>query len=404
MQAPPHDSPVLGTDDVCASNYAPLPVTLVKASGVYAWDDQGRQYLDMMSAYSAVSHGHSHPRLVAVLIEQAQRLAVISRAFDTDLLLPFLRRACELTGMDMALPMNTGAEAVETALKAARKWAYEVKGVPEDRAEIIACDGNFHGRTLGAVALSSEPQYRQGFGPMMPGVRRVPFGDADALAAAITPHTAAFIVEPIQGEAGIRVPPTGYLARCAELCRSHNVLFIADEIQSGLGRTGRMLACQHDRVQPDGLILGKALGGGLLPVSMFLSRRDVMRVFRPGDHGSTFGGNPLAAAVGLAALNTLVDERLCERSAELGDYLLQQLREIRSPLIREVRGRGLWCGVEFEPARVRAREIAERLLDKGVLTKETHETVIRLAPPLVIEREQIDWALARFRETIREAE
>jgi ornithine--oxo-acid transaminase len=380
----------------CAQNYAPLPVVLVRGSGCYLWDTQGRRYLDMMSAYSAVSHGHCHPRLVRALTEQAQRLAIVSRAFYTDQLAPFLERACRMTRMDRALPMNSGAEAVETALKAARKWAYECKGVEPESAQIIACEGNFHGRTLGVLALSTEEQYRERFGPFMPGVSIVPFGDAAALERAITPNTAAFIVEPIQGEAGIRVPPEGYLRRCAEICRQHRVLLIADEIQSGLGRTGRLLACDHDQVRPDGLILGKSLGGGLLPVSMFLARRDVMDVFRPGDHGSTFGGNALAAAVGREALDTLLAEKLVERSAELGAYMMDVLRKIQSPLIRAVRGRGLWIGIDFDPAKIAARRIAEKLLTRGILTKETHGTVIRLAPPLVIDREQVDWALREF--------
>jgi ornithine--oxo-acid transaminase len=384
----------------CARNYDPLPVTLVRGQGVYAWDDRGTRYLDMMSAYSAVSHGHAHPKLVAALTAQAQQLAVTSRAYRNALLGPFLRRACELTGMEQALPMNTGAEAVETALKAARKWAYSVKGVEEDDAEIIACEGNFHGRTLGLVALSTEEQYREGFGPFMPGVKIVPFGDAQALERAITPNTAAFILEPMQGEAGIRIPPEGYLARCAEICRAHKVLLIADEVQTGLGRTGRMLASQHEHVQPDGLVLGKALGGGLLPVSLFLASRELMSVFTPGDHGSTFGGSPLACAVGLAALDVLIEERLCERSAELGKYLQERLLQIRSPIIREVRGRGLWCGVEFDPAYADAREVALKLLERGILTKDTHRTVIRFAPPLVIEREQLDWAVEGFREVV----
>jgi ornithine--oxo-acid transaminase len=384
----------------CARNYDPLPVTLVRAQGIYAWDDHGTRYLDMMSAYSAVSHGHAHPKLVAALTAQAQQLAVTSRAYRNALLGPFLRRACELTGMEQALPMNTGAEAVETALKAARKWAYSVKGVEEGDAEIIACEGNFHGRTLGLVALSTEEQYREGFGPFMPGVKIVPFGDAHALERAITPNTAAFILEPMQGEAGIRIPPDGYLARCAEICRTHRVLLIADEVQTGLGRTGRVLASQHEHVQPDGLVLGKALGGGLLPVSLFLASRELMSVFTPGDHGSTFGGSPLACAVGLAALDVLVDERLCERSAELGKYLQERLLQIRSPIIREVRGRGLWCGVEFDPAYADAREVALKLLERGILTKDTHRTVIRFAPPLVIEREQLDWAVEQFREVV----
>jgi len=387
-----------------ARNYAPLPVVLTRGEGVYVWDDRGRKYLDMMSAYSAVSHGHSHPRLLNALIEQAQRLAVVSRAFHTECLGSFLKRACELTGMNIALPMNTGAEAVETALKAARKWGYTVKGIAAEHCEIIACEGNFHGRTMGAVSLSTEAQYRHGFGPFVPGIRTVPFGDAAALEKAINGNTAAFIVEPMQGEAGIRIPPVGYLARCAQICRANRVLLIADEVQTGLGRTGKLLACQHENVVPDGLILGKALGGGLLPVSLFLARREVMNVFSPGDHGSTFGGNPLAASVGLAALDTLLDENLIERSAELGEYLLQELRNIDSPLIREVRGKGLWCGVDFDSTRVRAREIALALLSAGILTKETHETVIRFAPPLIVSREQIDWAVATFREVLTSAE
>jgi ornithine--oxo-acid transaminase len=389
-------------DSVCARNYDPLPVTLVRGEGVFVWDDAGRRYLDMMSAYSAVSHGHCHPELVKALTEQAQRLAIVSRAFKTDHLEAFLRRACALTRMDMALPMNTGAEAVETAIKAARKWGYRVKGIAPDAAEIIACEGNFHGRTLGVVALSTEPQYRDGFGPFMPGVRIVPYGDAQALERAITPSTAAFLLEPMQGEAGIRIPPAGYLARCAEICRANRVLLIADEVQTGLGRTGRMLACEHEDVRPDGLILGKALGGGLLPVSLFLARREVMNVFTPGDHGSTFGGNPLAAAVGLAALEVLEKERLVERSAELGEYLLAGLRRIRCAAIREVRGKGLWCGVDFDPVRVRARTVAERLVAAGILTKDTHDTVIRFAPPLVIEKSHLDWALDTFQRVLDE--
>jgi ornithine--oxo-acid transaminase len=294
----------------CAHNYHPLPVVLTRAEGSYVWDESGKKYLDMMSAYSAVSHGHAHERLVALVREQVGRLNVVSRAFYSDKLGPFLERACTLTGQDMALPMNTGAEAVETAIKAARKWAYTVKGVPKDRAEIIACTNNFHGRTITIIAMSDQPQYQEGFGPFPPGFRLVDYGDIEALEAAINDNTAAFLVEPIQGEGGIIVPPEGYLAAAAELCREHDVLLIADEIQTGLGRTGKLLACEHDDVHPDGLILGKALGGGILPVSLFLARRDVMNVFTPGDHGSTFGGNPLAAAVGLEALNVLIEEDL----------------------------------------------------------------------------------------------
>ena len=383
-------------DRYCAHNYHPLPVVLTRGDGVYVWDDAGNRYLDMMSAYSAVSHGHAHPRLVKVLADQAAKLAICSRAFHSDRLGVFLKRLCELTSMDMALPMNTGAEAVETALKAARKWAYKVKGVAADKAEIIACAGNFHGRTIAIVAMSSEAQYKDGFGPYPGGTKLIPYGDAEALEKAIGPNTAAFLVEPIQGEAGIVVPPAGYLKKCAEICRRHGVLLIADEIQTGLGRTGRLLACEHEGVKPDGVILGKALGGGLLPVSAFLARRDVMAVFTPGDHGSTFGGNALAAAVGLEALDTLVGEKLPERSAELGPYLMEKLKALKSPLIKNLRGKGLFVGVEIDPRLARAREVCERLMAQGILSKETHETVVRLAPPLVITREQIDWAVERI--------
>ncbi|HEY1774148.1 MAG TPA: ornithine--oxo-acid transaminase [Gammaproteobacteria bacterium] len=383
-------------DNYCAHNYHPLPVVLVRGEGVHVWDEAGNKYLDMMSAYSAVSHGHAHPKLVKALTEQASKLAICSRAFHSDKLGAFLERACKLTGMDMALPMNTGAEAVETALKAARKWAYKVKGVPAEKAEIIVCTGNFHGRTIAIVAMSSEAQYKDGFGPFPGGMKLIPYGDTDALARAITPNTAAFLVEPIQGEAGIVVPPAGYLKKAAEICKRENVLFIADEIQTGLGRTGKLLACQHEGVQPDGLILGKALGGGLLPVSAFLARKDVMEVFHPGDHGSTFGGNPLAAAVGLEALKVLVEDKLAERSAELGGYLLEKLAGLKSPLIKSLRGKGLFIGIEIDPRQGRAREVCERLMAHGILSKETHETVVRLAPPLVITREQIDWAVERI--------
>ena len=386
----------------CARNYHPLPVVLTHGDGLYVRDESGKRYLDMMSAYSAVSHGHSHPRLVRLVQRQVAELNIVSRAFYTDKLGPFLERACELTGQPAALPMNTGAEAVETAVKAARKWAYTVKGVAADRARIIACRGNFHGRTIAAVAMSDEPQYQAGFGPFPPGFALVDFGDADALEAAITPDTAAFIFEPIQGEGGIRVPPDGYLQQIAEICRRHKVLLIADEIQTGLGRTGKLLAVQHENVQPDGLILGKALGGGILPVSMFLARRDVMDVFTPGDHGSTFGGNPLAAAVGLEALNILVDEQLADNSAAMGARLQDALRNIDSPLISDVRGRGLFVGVEIDPDRASARSVCERLMARGLLSKETHETVVRLAPPLAIGREEIDWAVDQIRAVLDE--
>jgi ornithine--oxo-acid transaminase len=385
-----------------AGNYAPLPVTIVRGEGVYVWDESGRRYIDMMGAYSAVSFGHCHPRLVKALTEQAQRLDTISRAYFSDRLGPFLARACVLTGMDAALPMNSGAEAVETALKAARKWAYKVKGVPTDRAEIIAAEGNFHGRTISIVGFSSVAQYRDGFGPFPPGFKLVPFGDAAALAAAITPDTAAFLIEPIQGEGGINVPPPGYLAAVAGICRANNVLLLCDEVQSGLGRTGRLLACQHDGVQPDGLMLGKALGGGLLPVSLFLARQDVMNVFTPGDHGSTFGGNPIAAAVGLAALDTLIDERLVEHAATVGAHLLRRLAAIDSPVIREVRGRGLFAGVELHRNMADAGAVVRRLIAAGVLTKDTHRNTIRFAPPLIISEPQVDWAVGRLTKVLDE--
>ncbi|XIA62090.1 ornithine--oxo-acid transaminase [Bradyrhizobium sp. TZ2] len=385
-----------------AGNYAPLPVTIVRGDGVYLWDETGRRYLDMMGAYSAVSFGHCHPRLVAALTEQARRLDTISRAYFSDRLGPFLARACELTGFDAALPMNSGAEAVETALKAARKWAYRVKGIPSDRAEIIAAEGNFHGRTIAIVGFSSVAQHRDGFGPFPPGFKLIPFGDASALAAAITPNTAAFLVEPIQGEGGINVPPPGYLAEVARICRARNVLLLCDEIQSGLGRTGRLLACQHEGVVPDGVMLGKALGGGLLPVSLFLARRELMQVFTPGDHGSTFGGNPVAAAVGLAALDTLVDEHLVERAAIVGAHLLDRLASIRNPIVREVRGRGLFAGIEIDRDMASAGSVVRRLLQAGVLTKDTHRNTVRFAPPLIIDEQQIDWAVGRLTEVLEQ--
>lgn len=379
-----------------ANNYSPLPIVLTRGQGVYVWDDAGNRYLDMMSAYSAVSHGHCHPALVKALVEQAQQLNIVSRAFYTDKLGVFLKRICELTGFDRALPMNTGAEAVETALKAARKWAYTVKGVPKDKAEIIACAGNFHGRTITIVGMSTEPQYKAGFGPFPAGFNVIPYGDASALEKAITPHTAAFIVEPIQGEGGIHVPPLGYLKACADICKKHNVLMICDEIQTGLGRTGKLLACEYENIKPDAIVLGKALGGGLLPVSLLLTRQEVMDVFTPGDHGSTFGGNPLAAAIGKVALDVLIEEKLIERANEMGEYFRTQLKTISSPLIKEIRGRGLLIGVEID-ASYPARNICLALLKHGILTKETHQTVIRIAPPLIITKEQVDTVIAAFK-------
>ncbi len=386
----------------CAPNYHPLPVVLTRGEGVFVWDENGKKYLDMMSAYSAVSHGHANPRLVGALTRQAETLCIVSRAFYSDKLGPFLKRACELTGQEMALPMNTGAEAVETAVKAARKWGYEVKGIESNKAEIIACSGNFHGRTTTIIAFSDEPEYQKNFGPFPAGFKIVEYGNADALEQMITPNTAAFLVEPIQGEGGIVIPPKGYLKACQEICRKHNVLLIADEIQTGLGRTGSLLACEHENVVPDGLILGKALGGGILPVSMFLSRRDVLELLVPGTHGSTFGGNPLSSAVGLEALNMLVEDKLAERSKKMGDYLIAELGKLDSPLIREVRGRGLFIGIEIDSAQGSAREICERLMERGLLSKETHETVVRLAPPLIISREEIDWAVNQIRDVLQE--
>ena len=385
-----------------ATNYAPLPVVLSRGEGVWLWDDQDRRYLDMLSAYSAVSFGYGHPRLVAALSAQAARLAITSRAFYSDRLPPFLAKICEVTGMDRALPMSTGAEAVETAIKCSRKWAYTVKKVAKDRAKIIVCDNNFHGRTSTIVGFSSEAQYRDDFGPYADAFVSIPFGDAAALEAAITPETAAFLVEPIQGEAGIVVPPEGYLTEALRICRKHNVLMIVDEIQTGLGRTGKVLACHHEGVKPDAILLGKALGGGLLPVSAFAAREDVMGVFRPGDHGSTFGGNALGAAVGLESLNVLADEKLADRAAVMGEYLFKRLKAISSPMVKDVRGKGLLIGLEIDTARASARQFVETLLKHGVLSKDTHGTVARFAPPLIIDREQIDWAVERIRDALGE--
>ncbi len=377
-------------------NYDPLPVVLTRGEGSWLIDVEGRRYLDLMSAYSAVSFGHAHPRIVATLIEQAQSLGVTSRAYFNDELPNLLERLARLTGMDRVLPANGGAEAVETALKGARKWGYKIKGVPDGQVEIIACSGNFHGRTITACGLSTEPQYRDGFGPFPAGLSTVPFGDAAALARAITPRTAAFLVEPIQGEGGIIVPPASWLRECAAICREHHVLLICDEIQTGLGRTGRLLACEHDGVKPDGVILGKALGGGLLPVSAFAATNDVMQVFNPGDHGSTFGGNPLAAAVAMTALDVLQDERLVERAAELGPWLLGELDALRGGIVTDVRGRGLFIGIEVDPRVTGARPVVDRLLARGILSKDTHGTVIRIAPPLNIAREDLAWAVGEI--------
>ena len=385
-----------------AANYHPLPVVLTSGQGAFLWDVEGRRYIDMMSAYSAVSHGHGHPRIVAALCDQARRLAVPSRAFHNDKLGRFLEKICVLTGLDAAVPMNTGAEAVETAIKAARRWGYQCKGIAPDRAEIIVADNNFHGRTTTIVGFSSEAAYRDGFGPFAPGFRSVPFGNLAAFERAVTPETAAILIEPIQGEAGIIVPPAGFLAGLRRLCDAQNILLILDEVQSGLGRTGKWFAFQHDDIRPDGLVLGKALGGGMLPVSAFVGTRALMDVFTPGSHGSTFGGNALAAAVGLEALAVMEEEGLVERSRVLGDHMMTRLRALGSPVLKDVRGRGLWVGAEIDPAFATARDVCERLVAKRVLSKETHDTVVRLAPPLVIAREDLDWAIDRFAEVLGE--
>ncbi len=383
------------TEQYGAKNYHPLPIVISQAEGVWVTDPEGNKFMDMLSAYSAVNQGHRHPKIIQALKDQADRVTLTSRAFHNDQLAPWYEMICQISGKEMALPMNTGAEAVETAVKAARRWAYDVKGVADGQAEIIACEGNFHGRTMTAVSLSSDPEYRKGFGPMLPGINIVPFGDLDALKAAITPNTAAFLIEPIQGEAGIIMPPEGFLKAARELCRENNVLFIADEIQCGLARTGKMFACEWEGVNPDMFILGKALGGGVFPISCVVADSEVLGVFNPGSHGSTFGGNPLACAVSLASMNVLKDEKLTERSQELGTYFMDELKKIDHPVIKEVRGRGLFIGMELTEA---ARPYCEQLKELGLLCKETHDTVIRFAPPLVITKEELDWALERIQQ------
>jgi len=383
-----------------AHNYHPLDVVITRAEGIWVWDADGNRYMDCLAAYSAVNQGHCHPRIVKTLVEQACRVALTSRAFRNDQLGPFCRELCELTGFARVLPMNTGAEAVETAIKAARKWAYTVKGVPGDQAEILVFDGNFHGRTTTIVGFSPEEQYRSGFGPFTPGFRLLPYGDAGAVEAAMTPNTAAVLVEPIQGEGGIIVPPEGYLRGLREITSRHNALLIADEIQSGLGRTGKLFAYEHEGIRPDVVIIGKALSGGMYPVSAILADDEVMGVFRPGDHGSTYGGNPLGAAVARTALKVLVEEGLVEASAELGAHFMERLRAIRSAHIQEIRGRGLWIGIQLRPEAGGARRFCEALRGEGLLCKETHEHVIRIAPPLTITREEIDWACGRLEKVL----
>jgi len=383
-----------------AHNYHPLDVVIQRGEGVWVYDVEGKKYLDCLSSYSALNQGHVHPKILAALQEQARRVTLTSRAFRNDQLGPFYKELSELTGYEMSLPMNSGAEAVETALKLARKWAYGVKKIPRHQAEIITCAGNFHGRTITAISISTEPLYRDDFGPFTPGFVSVPFGDAKAIEAVITPNTTALLVEPIQGEGGVIVPPDGYLKEVADICRRNNVLLLADEIQTGLGRTGKLFAMQHEGVRPDVTIVGKALSGGFYPISAVLADRPLLGLFQPGEHGSTFGGNPLAAAIGRAALKVIVEEHLVERAAELGEYFLEQLSEIPSPHVKEVRGKGLLIGVELKPSARGARRFCEALQVKGILAKETHENTIRFAPPLVIEKATIDWALPAIREVL----
>jgi ornithine--oxo-acid transaminase len=379
-----------------AHNYNPLDVVLERGEGIWVWDVDGNQYLDCLSAYSAVNQGHCHPKIMEAMIAQLNKLTLTSRAFRNDQLGPFYEELCQLTHSHKVLPMNSGAEAVETAIKAVRKWGYEVKGVPHDRAEIIVCENNFHGRTITIVGFSSEPLYREGFGPFTPGFKMIPFGDAPALEKAITPYTVGFLVEPIQAEAGVIIPPPGYLKEARSICSHHKIMMILDEIQTGLGRTGKLLAEEHEGIESDVTIIGKALSGGFYPISAVLSNTDVLGVFQPGHHGSTFGGSPLACAVARAALRVLVEERLFENAATLGEYFLSALKTIESPSIREIRGKGLLLGIELFPEAGGARRFCEQLMKHGILCKETHDYVIRLAPPLMIQRKDVDWAVERI--------
>ena len=388
-------------DQYSANNYHPLPVVIDRGDGVWVWDVEGNRYMDMLSAYSALNQGHGHPTILEAARAQLDKLTLTSRAFHNDQMGPFLRELCEATGFEQALPMNTGAEAVETAIKMVRKWGYQVKGVPADQAEIIVCDNNFHGRTTTVVGFSSEEQYRAGFGPFTPGFKLIPYGDSDALSAAINENTVGFLFEPLQGEGGVVVPPEGFVARSRELCDKHGVALMADEMQTGLGRTGRLFCCDWESVRPDVLIVGKALGGGVYPVSAAIADSEYMSVFEPGDHGSTFGGNPLGAAVGRAALKVILDERLPERSDELGSWFMEQLRAIDSPHVQEVRGKGLMIGVVIKESSGTARPFCEALDEKGVLAKETHHQVIRFAPPLTVTQEELEFALGKAREVLK---
>jgi ornithine--oxo-acid transaminase len=383
-----------------ANNYKPLDVVLERGQGAWVWDVDGKKYLDCLSAYSAVNQGHCNPRIAAAAKKQLDRLTLTARAFHNDQMGPFLHQICELAGYPKALPMNTGAEGVETAMKCVRKWGYLVKKIPDGKAEIIGFKGNFHGRTISVISWSSEPQYYEHFGPLTPGFTLVDFGDADAVEQAITPNTCAVIVEPIQGEGGVIVPPAGYLKRIREICTKHHVLMVADEVQTGLGRTGKMFACQWENVKPDAMILGKALAGGMYPVSVFLATDEVMGVLKPGDHGSTFGGNPLGAAIGREALNVLVEEKLADRAHEIGEWFMGELRKIDSASVKEVRGKGLLIGVEIKVEAGTARPYCEALAERGILCKETHDQVVRFAPPLTVEKKDLEWALGAIREVL----
>ncbi|AIF42742.1 ornithine--oxo-acid transaminase [Virgibacillus sp. SK37] len=385
------------TQEYGAKNYHPLPVVAAKAEGVWVEDPEGNRYMDMLSAYSAVNQGHRHPRIIDALKKQADAVTLTSRAFHNDQLGPWYEKICKITNKENALPMNTGAEAVETAVKAARRWAYDVKGVEENKAEIIACEGNFHGRTMTAVSLSSEAEYKRGFGPMLPGIKIIPYGDIEALKEAINENTAGFLFEPIQGEAGIVMPPEGFLKEAYDVCKENNVLYIADEIQAGLARTGKMFACDWENVTPDILILGKALGGGVFPISCIVANKDILGVFNPGSHGSTFGGNPLACAVSIASLDVLEEEKLAEKSLELGNHMMGELKKLKNPVIKEVRGKGLFIGMELTKP---ARSYCEALKEKGLLCKETHENVIRFAPPLIISKDDLNWAIDQIKEVM----
>lgn len=387
-----------------AHNYHPLDVVINRAKGIWVWDVEGKKYLDFLSAYSAVNQGHCHPRIIKVLENQSKKLTLTSRAFRNDQLPLFAKELCELAGYEMLLLMNSGAEAVETAIKAARKWAYQKKGIPQDRAEIIACTNNYHGRTVTTISFSTEPLYRKDFGPFTPGFVIVPYGDLDALETAINPNTAAFIVEPIQAEAGILIPPEGYLKDAKELCEKHNVLFIADEIQTGLGRTGKFFGCEHEGVKPDLAVIGKSLGGGVYPISAVLSQRDVLGLFKPREHGSTFGANPLACAVARESLHVIQDEELIENSTKQGKYFLEKLKTIKSRHIKEVRGKGLLIGIELNLKAGGARRFCEELQNEGLLCKETHENIIRFAPPLIIKQKDLNWAFKRVKEVFKRAE